>query len=253
MCLIPISAICPPYRSRSNDSSQNDEIESSQPLINRREEGGLTTAAIKDSLRPYAQSMAQLDQTGNFVCTLSVLSSVASILTLLLHSLEQYHENHEVILGTEILNLLLMVFINVRRFLWCSSLSINASKKAVEWLQQPDHSSGQDTTADGASTAQQSRSCFAPVVRWWQKLSDKDYLYYLLRFNSFLFMAAGSYLHITEKDHENHMKILAYEGMGACFSVLFALDEVTRTRLHNRRQQRLLLQNSIEMPNYQTV
>ncbi len=253
MCLIPISAICPPYRSRSNDSSRNEEIESSQPLINRREERGSTTVTIKDSLRPYTQSMAQLDQTGNFVCTLSVLSSVASILTLLLHSLEQYHEKHEVILGTEILNLLLMVFINVNRFLWCSSLSINTSKKAAEWLQQPEDSSEQDIAADGASTAQQPRSCFAPVVRWWQKLSDKDYLYYLLRFNSFLFTAAGSYLHFAEKDHANHMAILTYEGMGAFFSVLFALDEVTRTRLQNRIQQRLLLQNSIEMPNYQTV
>ncbi len=253
MCLIKISAICPPYRNRSNDSSRNEEIESSQPLIPRREGDGLTTATIKDSLRPYAQSLTQLDQAGNFLCALSIASSVVSIVTLLLHIFEQYHEKHEEILSAEIVNLVLMVLIHVRGLLWCSALSINASKKTAEWLQQPEHSSEQDIVADGENIAQQPRGCFAPVVRWWQKLSDKDYLYYLLRFNSFLFMAAGFYLHVTEKDHENHMAILGYEGAGVCFSMLFALDEVTRTRLQNRRQQRLLLQNSIEMPNYQTA
>lgn len=253
MRFISISAICPPYRSLSNDFIRNEDIESSQPLMPRREEHGFTAATIKGCLRPYAKNMATLDQTGYVVCGLSVFSSVISIATLWLHSIEQNHESHKEILGTEILNLLLMVFIYVRRILWCSALSINASKKAAEWLHLPDHSAEQNTAENGANITQQPRNCFVPVAQWWRKLNDADQRYYLLKSGSFTFIALGLYLHITEKDHEHHEKMLICETYNVFFSIFFSLKDITRAIHKNRGQQSLLPQNFTEIPNYQTI
>ncbi len=262
------------YENRLNDSTVEDDSNAIQPLLGPAEvnESDETELLIinepieqaytfpfrfsipTDRFEPYIQSHADLDQKNYASLILSAFCLGASIATFSLHCIEKYHENHKEILATHMINILFIIFRDIKYVFSCPRYYIAAVKIVKEWLQPKLASEQGMILANRSRMVQQSTNFFWPVIQWWARLDNNYYYsYYALIVVSGITAALGCILHFIEKDHENHMAMLWLEGVNIFVNLLLTSIQGARIAVQKWGQPSLPPQNFIYMPNYQTV
>ncbi len=248
MSLIPLSSICPPYRNQSNPTI-NEEIEVRQPLVDTEQVDELPTTT--DQLLSYIEE--RVDPKGNWECILSVSSTVMTAAILLFHGLEKYNENHKEILGTQIINIVIITFVYARRALYCTASSVSWSKKVAKWWQSR-RSPEQVVATENLNITPRPISCFSSAFQYLKNIEKMDdYFYYALQAGCFIIFLETFYLHRIEKDNENHAFILGLDILNVVYSGFLSWIQIKKTIAENRIQPNVLPVNNIRMANYQTV
>ncbi len=249
MSLISLSSICPPYHNQSNSPTIDEEIEVRQPLVETEQADEVPTTT--DQLLSYIEE--RVDPKGHWECILSVSSTVMTAAILLFHGLEKYNENHKEILGTQIINIVIIALVYAKRIFSCTASSVSASKTVAKWWQSrrlPE----QAVTTENLNITAQPTNCFSSAFQYLKNIEKMDdYFYYALQAGCFIIFFESVYLHRIEKDDENHALILGLDILNVVYSGFLSWIQIKKTMAQNRMQSNVLPLDSIRIENYQTI